>query len=152
MNDNVIGISAELSKSELSPIMERDEDSSYQVNVFLDPFQRETLVQQSGIQSTILLDLLACEKTESTNPVIEIDQDNVLVGFGDHIRTIVIGIRVCSIAAALDVKPDFELGSLGRVGGCEDIDIQTILAQATTDGLAIANTSRLKLFDINTPS
>jgi hypothetical protein len=81
----------------------------YLGNICLDPFQQKLLVEEPGIQISILSDFLACQEPIRPNSVVEVDKYDTVPRNVNYSRTIIVGICIGGIPATLNVNPDGEL-------------------------------------------
>ena len=94
---------------------------TYSANVLLQPLQRFPLVFQSVVYTAASQHFLACQKPIWTNPVIEIDHNNIHSTSLYQTAPIVIGIRIGVESATLNEEVYRELRLGGRVSWCIDI-------------------------------
>lgn len=100
---------------------------AYQVNVLLCPLQSLALVQQPDIQVTVLPNLVACQKSEYTNTIINLYKDDSHVGLLNDHCPVKILVFITSIPTALDEEPNGQL--VARLGtfGCKNVEKKAIL-------------------------
>jgi hypothetical protein len=91
-----------------------------EVDVLLDPFQSETLIQNTGVESTVAFDFGAGEEAESAEAVVEADKDEVftgcLAGLGNDTRWVEVG-RAGAILGAERVTAAMNLASISSALG-----------------------------------
>lgn len=85
MYDDVVRITTKLLTLELSCNGVRD---PYLVDMLLYPFEEEPLIEQSNIEVPVVANLLAGEKAPKSDPVVEVDEDDVVVGGLDKLRSV----------------------------------------------------------------
>lgn len=64
----------------------------YLGDVLLYPLQHEALIQHAGVEVPVTFDLLAREKPEETDAVVEVDEYHVVAGCLDNLRAIPVGV------------------------------------------------------------
>lgn len=74
--------------------------------MFLNPIQQLPLIQQADIKIPIPPNLLARKKTEGTDAVVEVHEDDIRLRFQDNFRPIIIVIRVLRIPTTWDIDPN----------------------------------------------
>lgn len=80
--------------------------------------------------------MLTRQKPQRADAVVEVDEDEAIVGLLDDFGAVVVCIRVLRITAALDVDPDGEVRMFGCVRGLEDVDEEAVFCVAGVGGLA----------------
>jgi hypothetical protein len=81
----------------------------YLCNISLDPSQQKLLVEEAGIQISILADFLTCQESIWPYSVVEVDKYDTVPRNVNYSRTIIVGICIGGIPATLNVNPDGEL-------------------------------------------
>lgn len=107
------------------------------------------LIQQTCVQGAVLADLLTSQEAQRTNPVVEVDKDNVSARRVDHFGAVVVVIAIVGVAATLDIEPDGQLGLGGCIGRLEDVDKQTIFVARVIWHLVDADANLVKLFPVS---
>jgi hypothetical protein len=108
--------------------------------------QKETFIKQPGIQIPILSDLFAGQKPPRSNPIIEIDENNILARVFHYGGTIIVCIRIWDVASALNVDPNGKLRFCCCRSRPPHIDEKAILSLRRGWKLgANSQTDRLKL-------
>lgn len=126
MNNNVVGITAKLKRllgQNLSDFYPASSYLSYLGNILFDPMEHLALVEQTSVQTTIIADFLAVEKTQGANAIVEVDKDHILTRFLNDSASVMIVVGIDLVSAALNVQPDRELGARCCVGWSEYVDI-----------------------------
>ena len=73
--------------------------------MLLHPFQSLPLIQQTSIEISVLADLLAGQKTKGPDTVVEIDEDDTIIGPVHDLGTVEVCILITCVAASLDKEP-----------------------------------------------
>ena len=66
--------------------------------MLLNPAQEMALVKEPDIQVTVLLDPLVSKESPEADTVVKIDEDNVVARLLDDLRSVVVGVAICSVA------------------------------------------------------
>lgn len=77
LQDNMVGVSTKLSWFSFMKVR-GDVEGFYLVDMLLHPMQSLPLIQKPCIQITVLTDLLAGQKPEGPNAVVEIDENDIV--------------------------------------------------------------------------
>ena len=65
--------------------------------MLLNPAQEMALVKEPDIQVTVLLDPLVSKESPEADTVVKIDEDNVVARLLDDLRSVVVGVAICSV-------------------------------------------------------
>ena len=74
-----------------------DFDATYLRDVLLDPFEEESLVKQTDVQISVLPYFLVGEEPPDSDPVVEVDKDDVPSRLLDDSRPVVVGVAICVV-------------------------------------------------------
>lgn len=67
-----------------------------------NPFQGAALVEETDVEVSVVANLVAGKETKQANPVVEVDEDHVLV-FGNDLRAIPVPACQRGVACGLSV-------------------------------------------------
>lgn len=68
-----------------------------------------SLIEKPRVEIAVFADMLTRKKAKYANAVVEVDKDEAIAGLLNDFSTIVVGVGVLRIAAALYVDPDREI-------------------------------------------
>lgn len=77
------------------------------MNILPRPLQCFLLIKEPNIQIAILSYLLTGQKSERADTIIDLNKNHAEIRFGDDLRSIKVPVRIRSITAALNEKPDW---------------------------------------------
>lgn len=99
----------------------------YLTDILPHPLQRLPLIQKPSIQIPIRPNLLASQKPQRPDTVVEIDEHDIPARLLDHRGPVEVGIRIGHEPATLDIDPDGKTGVGRRMRRLEDVDEETVL-------------------------
>lgn len=86
-----------------------------QMDVLLDPFQSLSLIQQPGVEVTILANLLRSQETVRANSIIDVDHDYAVVRCSNDIVPEVVGIGQPGVPSPRKEEPHWQLRIRSRI-------------------------------------